>query len=417
MKRNPLKGENDLGAYYPSLFCIKHGYKGNIVGTPNEFVLMHEYIHFLQDVSTIFGKMNICNFYNSVRSIAEYIYKNKDSTIELPVRLSSLSDSILEMSNIIRGNTCQIPQGKNKASFTTKLINTKLKSIKSYIIVINKKEYIVGSDDIIENMAYLIEREIYGDNEPAPPYPYKTIEILTEQLNPIFAKNKLLIIALCELSLMSSNPAEFYFTSLQQIKNRNLVINQIDDLLKLINKDYKLFYQGNEISSEEANNKSTDDAISFLSDPFKAKEYHDLVSWIRDVFISANSFRKNDPFFITKGLLDKNPVEYYLMDLTQKIGIPPIMNIDQEVYLPEKSPQSLILFHAFIEFLEIFKYGEIGCSMYKGCTNNMKFDPNSHSISNECLSEPWKKSKDKKLCPLGTLIYIWGLSDVDYVYK
>lgn len=417
MKRFPLKGENNLGVYYPSLFCIKHGFTGNIFNTTNEFVVLHEYIHFLQDVSTIFGKMNICNFYNTIRSLAGYIYDNKDSVIGIPIQESDFSLSIQDANRFIRGNTNTIPPGRTSGTLIKKRINLEIGSIDSYVLVIDNEEYIIGSDDIIENMAYLIEREIYGDNEPAPLYPYKTIEILTEQLNPDFASDKIFIIALCELSLLSSNPAEFYFSSLQEIKKKNMVISQIEDLTKLINVDFKLFYKKIEIGINEANDQSTSDAISFLSDPFNADDFRGLVNWLKVVFNTSSEYRKKDFFFITRGILQDNPRQYYLGNLAQDIGIPPIMNIDQEIFLSQNSPQNLILFNAFIEFLEIFRYGNHSCKLYNGCLNNMKFDPNSHIVSEECLSEPWKKSKETKLCPLGILIHSWGLASCEYYYK
>jgi len=418
-KRTPLKGEIELGAFYPSLFCMKFGTDKELLNSDEEYILFHEYIHFLQDVSTNFGKMNICNFYNKVRQIANIIYKHKDEKVKIPIDLPTdeYFESIQKATEILRGNTSNIPRGSKSGKFGNEVIKFKAGNIKAYFLEIKNKKYYIGSDDIIENMAYLLERIIYGDNSPAPIYPYKTIEILTEQLLPDLCENLVLIIGLCELSLISSNPAQFYFESIDRIHKNNLKVERLDDLIQLINNNFSMDYMGEFITPIEAVKKTTEDAIKFLTDPFKADHFKDVKEWVTSVMINAQIKRLGDPLFITRGLLVPNPRNYFLGLLTAEIGFPPIMNRSQEIFMKDSSPKNLFLFLTFIEFWEIFQYGKKGCGLYKGCVGKMKYDKESHKVSAECKTAPWKKCNDYKLCPLSTLLKTWGLNSINYQYQ
>lgn len=418
-KRTPLKGATELGAFYPSLFCMKFETNKELLNSKEEYLLLHEYIHFLQDVSTNFGKMNMCNFYNNIRRLANTIYKKKNEKVIIPIDFSSdkYFESISKATEILRGTTSDIPKGSKSGKLGYHNYTVDKDNVKSYFIEIKNKKYYIGSDDIIENMAYLIERSVYGDNSPAPIYPYKTIEILTEQLLPQFSEDLLLVIGLCELSLTTSNPARFYFDSLAIIKQNNIQITSIDDLLQLINSDFTINYMGNVITPKEAVTETANAAIEFLSDPFKSDQLQDVKEWVITIINNAKNIRLSDPLFITRGLLTENPRNYYLGFLTTNIGFPPYMNYSQEIIMSENCPKNLFLFMTLIEFIEVFQYGKKGCGLYNGCIKNMKFDKNSHKVSSNCKTAPWKKCNDIKLCPLSILLRTWGLSTINYEYN
>ncbi len=397
---------------------MKFSTNKELLNSEEEYILFHEYIHFLQDVSTNFGKINICNFYNKVRQVANVIYKHKDEKVKIPIKLPNdeYFESIQKATEMLRGNTSSIPRCSKSGKFGHEIVKFSAGDIKAYYLEINKKKYFIGSDDIIENMAYLLERIIYGDNAPAPIYPYKTIEILTEQLLPSLSENLILIIGLCELSLMSSNPVQFYFESLERIQKNSLKIEKLDDLLELINDNFVMNYMGKLITPIEAVTETTKDAIEFLIDPFRADHLQDIREWVTSVICNAQKKRLADPFFISRGLLAQNPRSYFLGLLTEEIGFPPIMNSSQEIFMKDNCPKNLFLFLTFIEFLEIFQYGKKGCGLYKGCIGNMKYDQNSHKVSKECKTAPWKKCNDYKLCPLCILLKTWKLNSIDYKY-
>ena len=419
MKRTQSHALKLLGCYYPSIFEINYGELGDIYGTDNEYILFHEYIHFLQDSTTNYGKLNICNFYNKILGIIEDIKANKNYPISVPVTLQKnhVFQDYERSEAIILGNTNKIKNNPIDVKFIQKEVPLSGGEQYVYCIGVDDKEYNIGASDILENMAYLLERRLYGDKDPAPAYPYKTIERLTSCLYPEFSKNQDLIIGLCELSLQFSNPAKFYFDSLYKIKNDKLSINQLDDLLKIFDADLHFSYMGNPMTtSSEVSKKSTEDALRIVKQFFGTKDLHNVSIYITTLFENALKKRLSDPFLITRGIFDQNAKAYYFLVLSTEIGYPMIFDEKKSFYMKPDAPSQVLLFTAIKEFYNIFVCGQKGCGLYQGCINNMKYDPKSHRATQECLKRPWKQAKLQKLCPLGMIIHLFGLSNKEFLY-
>ena len=65
----------------------------------------------------------------------------------------------------------------------------------------------------MESMAYLIERMITNGAGTAPDFPYSSAEIVVDLTYPEFGKEKLNIIALCDMSLQFSEPGKVFYHS------------------------------------------------------------------------------------------------------------------------------------------------------------------------------------------------------------
>lgn len=84
-----------FGSYVPSFFMAKVNTKdrldGNISYT-DQITLLHEYVHFVDDISTVFGLINFCNNVDTLKNIIGRIYKSQEA-VAVPMLVSDLSES------------------------------------------------------------------------------------------------------------------------------------------------------------------------------------------------------------------------------------------------------------------------------------------------------------------------------------
>lgn len=415
-----------MGYYVPSAFQIKYYQEGNIVNTEYEFILFHEYIHFLQDISTNYGKTNLCNYFTFLKDvILELRSKSDDCVINLPLQFAEMPLYLehKKSNSIILGNTKIINNlpadfiSSNKQELHGKSVSLYDTKDVVYTLRIGGAEFYIGAFDVLENMAYLLQRLIYSDKASAPTYPYKTIEIVTQSIYPEFSTRHELVCALCELSLSASNPGRFYFDSLLQLKRTQAQIDSIDDLLKLFSPALSFRYLGSsEFNIEKVSNDITEDAVAIIKELFPDPTFSELINYTERMFRKALSLRVSDPLFITRGVLTADPRGYYFSILPDKVGVPLIFDKYYDLYMPETAPIKFLYFSCISIFLDIFTDGEAECELYTGCKRNMDSFANSHKVSNFCLTAPWKLCEKEKLCPLASLLAYWGIDKKNYQY-
>lgn len=351
--------------------------------------------------------------------------KSDAFTINLPLQFTKaplLFEHNLSTS-IVLGNTENI---NSLANQTSSSINAEIhkKPIELfnqadavYTLCIGEVEFFIGAFDVLENMAYLLERLLYSDNDPAPTYPYKTIEILTKSLYSDFSMRPDLMCALCELSLSTSNPGRFYFDSLIQLEKSGIIINTIDDLLCLYGPSLSFKYLGDrEVSIHKLNSDTTRDAVEIIKKIFPDKSFNELIDYTVTMLNKALASRINDPLFITRGMTTANPREYYFSTLVNNVGVPLMFDKYNDLYMPETAPNEFLFFSSISTFMKIFIDGEIGCELYPGCVRNMRSFANSHKVCDHCLTAPWKLCEKEKLCPLASLLTYWGIDKKNYQY-
>ena len=119
LRTNSHRLNTELGYYTPSAFQVKYFQEGYIVNTDYEYILFHEYIHFLQDISTNYGKTNLCNYYSFLIDIILELQSKSDAfTINLPLQFTK-APLLLEhnlSTSIVLGNTENINSLANQSS-------------------------------------------------------------------------------------------------------------------------------------------------------------------------------------------------------------------------------------------------------------------------------------------------------------
>lgn len=190
--------------------------------------LVHEYIHYLQDILTLNGLVNINNYICFMKSKLIINQKKFD-----PTTYKGFSDEDIQ-------NWKKIEQNFGKKEPVSFNIN-EIKEITNtgndnYIIRFLDGNYLqLGTIHIIEGMAALGQKIIkHSIEEKHPLNPYQIIYILTRQYYDEL-HDDLLLFAICEVALSSNNSMSCFIELLQICKK--LKIENIEQFIIYLSKD------------------------------------------------------------------------------------------------------------------------------------------------------------------------------------
>ncbi len=250
----------NAGEYYPAFFEMRlkvdHMIDLNTCANAEFALFFHEYIHFLQDITTTYCLTNCYYIGENIQSIVTDINNKhkKGDTIIIPYVYNDNKDYI-EVENQIRIMTLgdvgeSIPSLKitewSKDNFTNLPNVEGLKEITGICVSANDSDiFSFGAYAIKENMAYIMERLLTKDFKKSDDYPYCAAEKIVEFEYPEFGRDILNVLALCDCSLMFTNPARVFYDILKDMKSKNYVPKKPQDLydqlpmLKLVQETIK----------------------------------------------------------------------------------------------------------------------------------------------------------------------------------
>lgn len=191
--------------------------------TETKGTFMHEYLHYLQFVSTIFG-ISYGIIYNNYFGFCREYFSEHD-TIEIPVNirpLYPLIDRQIERYKALKGsegvsisiNKIEINQDdileakKNKTGIDVLGVNTETKETEVFVL---------GYLCIIESMADIFQ-SFFDATIEHPEIPYKAVQIICNEYLPEFGDDKKMLFSICLCSLMYNNPAYGFFEVLDIVR-------------------------------------------------------------------------------------------------------------------------------------------------------------------------------------------------------
>lgn len=430
-----IRKKNEIiGGYVPAFFemqvnCPMNNFDLNNLSDKDLSVFFHEYIHFLQDITTTYGLNNIYVYSEYLSSVLNRIYKlNKPSTFDVPYQINDNNDNVLLNKQICDGTLgdSELPDSIHISHIDNIVVddfvlvsNHNLPNIKQVILCLkndkNEDEfYTFGASVIMENMAYLMERLCFAnDYIKSPDYPYTVAEKVSDFYVNGFSKNSEMVLALCDMCLMTSNPAQIYVEVMQGISKGNLKFNKPEDI-------YDHFYSltsksvyGDVFSFIEGFKRMFDKTLTkmksyIVNSPMITGDFYD---WINKIEEFVNKFRVNDRYYFLRLAKDFSLKTNNCFSSTlNSIGSPIITDKNKQHYFKIPHGNCTIrtdveYFKAIGQIIDLFEQGNKPCSLYDWCkTSNVK-------TNNQCLSEPWKIENDMDLCFYRFLWKHWNLSD------
>ncbi len=390
----------------------------------------HEYIHFIQDISTIYGLMNISTINYYIQACASHIEKNKSSNgFNVPLNLEDIVDkTIKEDKGLINFNLKPLYIGSPISKKSKKIEDFRYDVIKYEVekdtfldkvnisftdsITKEKRKLEFGGNQVTEGMAYLSEQYNFVNVLPvADEYPYLIVQKLTETIYPEIIDDKLLIIVLCDISLMTYHPGFSFIRLLKYAKEIDITKMDLDDIYK----ECLEYIKGDHVDFDEL----VDNVKSEIKKNFNAEYYNDITNWIDIIFDRIKIIRSDIPsFFIDLVRFGKPNENNFFKLLLNSVGSPLVLNSESEgsISLPFNFKPTGInfnpgIFMALNQILRIFYSDKPSTCLLKDyCLKSKETDSNLN-VDENCDIAPWKKAKEKNLCPVGQIWHHWALKD------
>lgn len=415
-----------LGYYTPAFFHIN-------IGTNVSFsqfsdmdfsIYLHEYIHFIQDTTTIYGLNNMYVYSEYIRFAINSAYNSKNKRFNIPILpTEDNKDNVylnMKINNLTNGDSNEIKTIKDIISINiidepTGVLGSPVDNIESVVVqCIDDKgnDFILsfGALSIMENMAYLMEQMTCSDYAHSPDYPYSFVEKITEKIYPQFGENRLNVLALCDLSLQYNNPGKVLVQYLQEMLSNKWLPTNPEELYDEIYSRKNSINNKGEISLEQNFNILADivkqQTQGYFNDP---QIFTDIRSWIEQLLGTAKKIRSRNRYFILDVAKGGNiKTNKAFEQLFREIGTPLISNDTGECtlfYPGQPEGVELGYFSAIGQIISIFEKGNYDCSLHPICIKN------GNEVDNRCQSAPWERSNDIKLCPVALLWKHWKLKD------
>lgn len=424
----------NAGEYYPAFFEMKLKVDSIIeldTCSDSDFALFfHEYVHFLQDLMTTYGLTNCYYVGEYIQSVVNDIYqKGTDGKIKVPYCYVDNKDNILIeelIRNVTMGDVSEtIPNLTNlsweKDAFTDIPKVERLKEITGICVSANNSEiFSFGAYAIKESMAYILERLLTKDYQKSDDYPYCAAERLVEMEYPEFGENILNVLALCDCSLMFTNPSHVFYDILKEMKKKNYIPLKPQDLYEQL-RNARIGVGGTKtdvfshykIIAEEARKKLK----SYFYIPNHTEIHEAYHKWIDKVVDYAIYLRTENPhFLINLVTLGQARTNNLFADIVKNIGTPLMRNKRNEYFCVKPNGYNgfnVEILKAVKQIYKMLHDGDIACELYPWCDSTVGINP----TSDICLKQPWKRCELQELCPVALLLKNWNLHKYTFVHK
>ncbi|MFK5889837.1 MAG: hypothetical protein QM486_03795 [Flavobacteriaceae bacterium] len=375
----------------------------------------HEYLHFIQDISTSFGLMNALMILNQIKYSNDYILKGKTS-FKVPIPFDKSPDfKIAEEMRIIYMGPVQMRNYKKIVSVSKKesstLIPTHNKYLEKIVVSIQIDNTICEVDfgglSIIESMAHIAQKHFYPETDHND-IPYKFAYLIAEFLYPEFVKNSLYIFALCDACLMTYHPGLTFYEVLTGLKKDQIIPETEEEIYELVYSNVL----GNGESIIELYKNINDSAKKELTHYFTTNIHENEKKWIEAILKRIQKIRINSPTFLLDILKQEKANSTLFKKLILEIGSPLIENIfgDNHMFIPrgfENIEIKIDIFSSINEIFKLFDQGNKSCQLVNFCKSSIIGD----ITDSRCTESPWLRCNDKNLCGYAVLWKMWELSD------
>ena len=418
-----------MGTYYPH-FLEMYINTNKLVELPklsrSELgTFFHEWIHFIQDLTTAYGCYSAYVYFELFLSIGQKAV-SQDKEIEDPIQIDNQCNvlSNLYLQHVGWGTKpekafsaikCCI--NRNVKTRSDLVTDERIKELPRCFITTDAcEEFEFGASHIMESIAYLCQCELFPEATIGHPiYPYHTASMIAELYSPEFARNRQNLIALCDVSLMNSLPGPQFVSYLARIKNGSLPLpSKPEDVY-----DYFLNNHNYLSSYKDICEKTRSHFKGVLRDP---KAFANYRAWIDNAYDTALELRSNHPYFIIELLRDGGSLleNSQFARLFQAFGTPLIRNKIGEY---NKYPLNSGSKEWDVEFMQPIKQignmlikGKCSCDLKQWCIDSARELKRSHAstdliciVDKRCDENPSLRSLDKIRCPLGFVWYALGL--------
>lgn len=434
-------GEN---YYTPAFFRMKVGSSSSFINLNNvderDFMLyFHEYVHFLQDVTTTYGLMNISNTSYYIRDAVYNIEHCGQNLFSYPHKIQPKGDfgySNYRLWQVYRGFPITPMHKKvtldkidiQKVPVTGQELDVVFIDITDVDSGKKISPVMLGASIVKESMAYMMEHYVYepvfknyGTPYPkADEYPYHICEKVAEYYYQEIATYPVILVALCDLALMNYNPGLMYVQLIHHfhdigIHEKMSEFKGPNEFVEFLYREGLAFIKGHQYDFK----KMQEYVASEMKEYFKCEEFEGNNRWVETVLGRSSWLRQQIPQFMIDIMLygRGHGAQHNLCfaRIFTLLGSPFVFNDNNEAtinppvgfdithYMPE-------LFWAIQQMFWLFQYGkkELPCQLKNHCLISQK--KGAAIVDERCDNAPWSRCLDAQMCPFAVMWKHWGLT-------
>lgn len=429
-----IQYSSNLGEYMPVFFQMYLKVDGetdlNSCSDRDLATFFHEYIHFLQDITTTYG-LTQCFYYGEyIQTAVNDIYKQAKGEFAVPIRYEAPSHHVKiadVITDVTMGDCNSIAEKFTVADVIPDVMENLPIDIPDIINVVNVESregdiFSFGAYAIKESIAYIMERCVTKDYADSPEFPYCSAEKIVEYVYPEFGENILNVLALCDISLMFTNPADVFYKTLMQLKMKDYVPQKPHDLYAQL-KNAKIGISGNSTDPFSHYKAVADKARKKFKSYFYIEGHPEIhksyYEWIDRLIDYSVNMRITKPSYLldlcNDGYVRQNATFHRLVS---NLGSPLIRNKRQDYFSIKPNGISGWTNEALksvSQIHELLHDGKLQCSLYPWCVKeDPTFEPINPTVE-VCLHKPWERCKCDDLCPFAMLWKNWNL--IGYIPK
>jgi len=383
----------------------------------------HEYIHFLQDITTTHGLLNFINAIEHIRNSNKIILQDAKSEFNIPLKQNNHYNLLTntQLRKIYYGDSAyaeDVAYLSYKSHIEKVVTNIgETLDVDKYIIdyydnkAQTKMHFHFGSRCIKEYMTHALQNKLFPGTKHAA-IPYNIVELIIQKEYPILLNDKSLIIALCDISLMSYHPAQFFFFNIERMKNETeWTPTDVDSIYRFAYDDLTFNHNGQVENVYSLYDKISNDALGCFKDSLAADIFQDNVAWFEEILKEAKTLRFSSLEFFNHLVDSEGILSNKFISILRKMGSPFMTNVLNEGFFmpPEKllgldiQPYYPKVFQAIILTYGGYK----NCNLYDFCDSRK-----DKKITNSyCSTSPWLRIKEPEGCPYSLIWHTWGLDN------
>jgi hypothetical protein len=380
----------------------------------------HEYIHFLQDITTTYGLINACIVVTKMKFANNYILKLPGNEFKVPIEVSSdpttelnykLQEAYLG-SDDISIRVLQIKDVRKESSqvYLPEPVNKHLPAIRVYFEdgAGKPRSFDFGSLHIMETMCQ-IGQKVFNPAVTHDDVPYRTAELVAKFIYPAIGQNLYFVFALCEVCLMVHQPADTFYEMLITMKKEGFVPKLEIEIYDFVTANIREAKTGRTI--RDVYDHQVDLAIEELSGYFTTEAFNNEKKWVSHILAEARRWRSANPMLILGLLKQPELISVQFLHLVHVLGTPLMQNLDGECWYSKPVELQDIDIHpdvlaAILEIYQLLMDGKKGCDLKSFCKKGTR----GIVVSEKCDEAPWGRVQDLPICPFAFLWGTWKLS-------
>lgn len=441
--------EKDNHSYYPSFLymdIITTDYLDAITFIPmderTEAAFLHEYIHYLQDITTISGLAKIETIVDQIKwavhsggklrlplkpentflfNMKPNFFSKKLSSGQMCYRINgeSVYPTISKIVKLeLKEVSCPMPYGTQKKIPALTLLKFQDADGKDY-------EFELGEGAISESMAYLIENEIYPGVLPTKDgVPYRVVDKIVEFCCNNVKLDSLSIIALCDVCLMHPFPGVAFFYMIEILQSKQGFLSPAHIYLIGLGGELLQYcgYKSSWVGDFESIHQQ---AVSQVSDYFIHPYWNKMsVATLSSLAGGYKLRMEKIPFFLdiaSQGPIWKNMAFKRALSLCGCMGIKtsnnllyswapaPVnsQNIDPDWFVCLRQLYNILFTNIAIKEVRGNKFVGYKCELKKWCSDSFvkKGESDITATSMNCIECPWMNNTPELMaqCSFGRL--------------